>query len=117
MAMVAYMYEFLPGSLQDIMCTVLNMSDACVLILQTIFYRKYQNWLPIHNFYFLLSCSLIIVIMTFPESPKFNYVKKRYGAVRSTLEGMARFNMVKNSRDIYKNTLFEMEAHETGMTS
>lgn len=95
--MVAYMNEFLPSSMQDIFCSLLNMADACVLILQTIYYQNFHSWFYLHKFYFFLSCTLILIIVSFPESPKFNYVKKRYDLVRRTLQGMARVNRVEGS--------------------
>lgn len=82
MIMIAYMNEFLPYGLQNLFCTILNAADASILIIQTIYYRNERHWLEIHLVYFFLSCFLIIVIMTFPESPKFNYTKKRYDLVR-----------------------------------
>lgn len=114
--MVAYMNEFLPGSMQDVFCTVLNMADACVLILQTFYYKNYSYWLPLHKFYFFVSCGLILIIMTFPESPKFNYVKKRYAAVRRTLQTVAWVNGVRGSKDVFRNTVFEMEANDGNIT-
>ena len=52
------------------------------------------------------------MILAIPESPKFNYAKKRYGDVRASLQALARVNGVKNHQDVFKNTQFEVEFYE-----
>ena len=90
-------------------CTILNASDGSVMLVQTLYYQRYHRWLELHLTYFFMSCFFILVIMTFPESPKFKYVKKHYDEVRESLQRIAKYNMVKNHADIFRNTKFETE--------
>lgn len=74
MTMIAYLNEFLLSEMQNVMCTILNGSDASVLIVQSLYYDQYSNWAPLHMFGLIFSTCMIFVVMLIPESPKFNYV-------------------------------------------
>lgn len=44
-----------------------------------------------------------------PESPKFNYVKRRFDKTRKALTCLARFNCKRNHQTLFNNVKFETE--------
>ena len=104
-----YMTEFVPERNQQVVVTALNCGDATTMIMQAIYYKYNDNWLPLHIFGLIWCFLNLIAVWVIPESPKFFYANKRFQEAKKSLQTVLKFNKPDMDPSILEALVFDTE--------
>ena len=65
--------------------TMINVGDAVTMIIQSLYFKFYKNWIYLHMLQLFFAIVLILCVMRIPESPKYLYAKEEYDKARRVL--------------------------------
>lgn len=103
------MNEYLPVKNQNFVTTLVNVGDASVMILQSIYYYYCRDWYYVHLFGVCGAFVAIAMVSIVPESPKFMYANNRFNEAREILKTVARWNKSKMSAKEIDLIVFDTE--------
>lgn len=104
-----YMNEFLPSASQNLITSLLNATDALIVLLHAFYYSVNKNWVPIHIFGVFMSVVMLLALLKIPESPKYLYAKKEFDLARNSLKEVAKYNGIANYDTVVGKIKFDTE--------
>lgn len=72
--------------------TLINVADASTMILQSLYFKFFKNWIYLHMLQLFFSIVMIMCISRIPESPKYLYAKGQFNKTRDVLRHIASTN-------------------------
>ena len=57
-----YLSEFMPENYKNLVITVMNLIDGCVLVFQSFWYKNYKDWESLHKLGFVFAILMLSLV-------------------------------------------------------